>query len=96
MGSLQKETGVYLRDVVVDEIDGIRIYGRRTNENTLTLNAWHFEEAPLSKIAEMLHQRGYAVKREQFVLDAKKHHSLEAIWPGKGTGPYSLPDKSSE
>lgn len=93
MGAIQKESGVHVRDVVVDEIDGVRLYARRTNEDTLTLNAWHFEEARLSKIAEMLHQRGYAVKRERFVLDAKPHHSLEAIWPGKGDGPYSLPEK---
>lgn len=93
MGAIQKETGVHVRDVVVDEIDGVRLYARRTNENTLTLNAWHFEKQPLDRIAELLHQRGYAVKREEFVLDAKSHHALEAIWPGKGDGPYSLPEK---
>jgi len=94
MGSIQKETGVHVRDVIVDEIDGIRLYGRRTNEDTVTLNAWYFEKQPIDRIAEMLHRRGYAVKRDKFVLDAKSHHSLEATWPGEGDGPYSLPEEA--
>ena len=90
-----KDTTSYVKDKVVDEIDEVKIYARRTNEGKITLNASHFEKARIEKIAHMLHVRGYAVKRERFVLDAKPHFDLEAVWPGEGEGPYPLPQNPS-
>jgi hypothetical protein len=86
-----KDTPSFIQDTVVDEIDDVKIYGRRTNENRQTLNASHHERARIEKIADWLHERGYAVKRERFLLDAKPYFSLEATWPGEGEGPYPLP-----
>ena len=83
-----KPAGV--QDVVVDVIDGVRLYGRRTAKNTLTLNASDREQAPIERIAATLHRKGYAVKRATFVLDAKKHYDLEATWVGEGEPPYDV------
>ena len=91
-----KDTTSYVQDKVVDEIDEVKIYGRRTNENQLTLNASHHEHDRIEKIAHLLHVRGFAVKRERFMLDAKPHFALEAIWPGEGDGPYPLPQNKKE
>jgi hypothetical protein len=81
-----------VQDVVIDVIDGVRLYGRRTAKNTLTLNASDREQAPIERIAGMLHRKGYAVKRATFVLDAKTHYDLEATWVGEGDSPYRVPD----
>lgn len=81
-----------VQDVVVDVIDGVRLYGRRTAKNTLTLNASDRQQAPIDRIAAMLHRRGYAVKRATFVLDAKTHYDLEANWVGEGDSPYHVPE----
>lgn len=86
-----KDTSAYVKDTVVDQINGIKIYARRTNENQMTLNASYHEKEPIDEIASMLHARGYGVKREKFVLDAKPHFNVEAVWPGEGGGPYPLP-----
>lgn len=86
-----KDTPSFIQDTVVDEIDDVKIYARRTNEKRQTLNASHHERARIEKIADRLHQRGFAVKREKFLLDAKPYFSLEATWPGEGEGPYPLP-----
>lgn len=80
-----------VQDVIVDVIDGVRLYGRRTAENTLTLNASDREQRPIEHISDMLHRRGYAVKRATFVLDAKTHYDLEATWVGEGESPYQGP-----
>ena len=81
-----------VQDVVIDVIDGVRLYGRRTAKNTLTLNASDREQAPIERIAAMLHRKGYAVKRATFVLDAKTHYDLEATWVGEGDNPYHVPE----
>lgn len=81
-----------VQDVIVDVIDGVRLYGRRTAKNTLTLNASDREQAPIERIAGMLHRRGYSVKRSTFVLDAKTHYDLEATWVAEGESPYKVPD----
>jgi hypothetical protein len=86
-----KDSTSYVKDTVVDEVDEVKIYARRNNENKITLNASHHEKMRIEKIAHLLHQRGYAVKRERFVLDAKPHFDVEAVWPGDGEGPYPLP-----
>jgi hypothetical protein len=85
-----KPAGV--QEVVVDVIDGVRLYGRRTAQNTLTLNASDRERAPIERIATTLHRKGYAVKRATFVLDAKTHYDLEATWVGEGEPPYAMPE----
>lgn len=81
-----------VQDVVVDVIDGVRLYGRRTAQNGLTLNASDREKAPIERIAGMLHRKGYAVKRATFVLDARTHYDLEATWVAHGESPYKVPD----
>ncbi|HWB12215.1 MAG TPA: hypothetical protein VG826_23510 [Pirellulales bacterium] len=81
-----------VKDVVVDVIDGVRLYSRRTTAKTLTLNASSRERTPIERLAEALHRKGYAVKRETFVLDAKTHYDLEATWVGDGDPPYPKPE----
>lgn len=88
-----KPESATVQDVVVDVIDGVRLYGRRTAKNTLTLNASDRERAPIERIAAMLHRKGYAVKRATFVLDAKTHYDLEATWVAEGASPYSVDGK---
>lgn len=85
-----KTAGV--QDVVVDVIDGVRLYGRHTAKNTLTLNASDRDRAPIERIAALLHRKGYAVKRATFVLDAKTHYDLEATWVSDGEPPYTKPE----
>ena len=81
-----------VKDMVVDTIDGIRLYSRRTTQKTYTLNASSRRREPIEKMADMLHQKGYAIKRETFVLDAKTHYDLEATWEGEGEPPYPKPE----
>ncbi|HVA50756.1 MAG TPA: hypothetical protein VNH11_30710 [Pirellulales bacterium] len=81
-----------VQDVIVDVIDGVRLYGRRTAKSTLTLNASDRERDAIERIAAMLHRKGYAVKRSTFVLDAKTHYDLQATWVGQGDCPYHVSD----
>lgn len=81
-----------VQDSIVDVIDGVRLYGRRTAKGPSTLNASDRERDPIERIAAMLHRKGYAVKRSTFVLDAKTHYDLEATWVGQGECPYHVPD----
>lgn len=80
-----------VKDLVVDVIDGVRLYSRRTSLATYTLNASSRHPEPIKRIADMLHREGYAVRRETFVLDAKTHYDLEATWLGEGDPPYLKP-----
>ena len=81
-----------VKDMIVDEIDGVRLYSRRNTDDKCTLNASSPQRTLIERLAEKLHRKGYGVKRETFVLDAKTHYDLEATWLGDGDAPYGVPD----
>jgi hypothetical protein len=81
-----------VKDMVVDVIDGVRLYSRRTTENAFTLNASSGDQPLIERMAQTLHRQGYAVKRETFILDARTHYDLEAAWVGDGEPPYPKPE----
>ncbi len=85
------QTPTVVKDLVVDVIEGVRLYSRRHSDDTFTLNASSRERGPIERMADALHRKGYGVKRETFVLDAKTHFDLEATWLGNGDPPYPKP-----
>jgi hypothetical protein len=83
-----KDAPARIEDAVVAEHEGVRIYARRNPEGRPpTLNGTHRERGPIERIAERLHDLGYAVKIERFVLGPVPQHDFEAVWAGAGEPP---------
>lgn len=82
-----KDDPAKVRDAVVAEFEGVRIYARENPKGPPTLNGSHRERAPVERAAERLHAAGYGVKLERFTLDAVHHYDFEAVWAGEGEPP---------